>query len=93
MNIFSKNHLNDYIIEESALPDHLIKSVSGDTLVLQTFAQVQPIMNFPDRRIVESSRRIVESHRSLYSSEKPLMQVSVNKKKSQIKFFKIFFSI
>lgn len=73
--INSKNHKDDYIIEESAMPDYLIKSATGTTLLLQTLPMLRPITNFNDIRIVNSSTKFFDMHKAFFNVEKPIMQV------------------
>ncbi len=69
-------HHDTFVIEDTALPDNLIKSATGVDLLLQTLPQLAPIVSFSDKRIVENSQKIFNNHRNFYKFETPIMQVS-----------------
>lgn len=70
-------HHDDYTIEDSDLPDHLIKNSHGETILSQTFPLVAPIRNFSDYRIIENSGRIVNKHFGFFRMEAPILQVFI----------------
>ncbi|XP_064632711.1 protein SSUH2 homolog [Lineus longissimus] len=68
------NHQEDFILEETDLPDELVREVSGNSIFEQTLPQVWPITAYPTEEINENSMRLVEKHRSGFGSERQLMQ-------------------
>lgn len=68
------NHLQDHIVERTALPDHLIRNVQGKVAFQEQQPRVWPINHFPDAEINSASQRIVNQHASAFPCEKLLMQ-------------------
>ena len=68
-------HHDDYTLEETDLPDHLIKNSHGETILSQTFPLLEPIRNFPDYRIIENSGRLINKHYGYFQIESPIQQV------------------
>ena len=63
------------MIEDSNMPDHLIKKCNGEVLLMQNFPQLSPITNFSDQRINFNSARIFQNHSIFLKTEKSIMQV------------------
>lgn len=74
LTIMWTNHLQDHIVERTALPDHLVRSVSGQVAFEEQQRRVWPINHFPDAEINTASQRLVNQHASAFPSEKLLMQ-------------------
>ncbi|KAL4227078.1 hypothetical protein ACF0H5_015052 [Mactra antiquata] len=68
------NHLQDHIVERTALPDHLVRNVQGQVAFQEQQFRVWPINHFPDAEINNASQSIVQQHASAFPSEKLLMQ-------------------
>lgn len=68
------NHLQDHIVERTALPDHLIRSVTGQTAFKEEQPRVWPINHFPDAEINNASQRLVNQHAHAFPTERILMQ-------------------
>ena len=68
-------HHDDYFIKESDLPDSLIKKCNGLLLLNQTSPSVAPIINFSDKRLIETSVRLCEQHNNYLKMENRIMQV------------------
>ncbi|XP_072020919.1 LOW QUALITY PROTEIN: protein SSUH2 homolog [Amphiura filiformis] len=68
------NHLSDYILEGTDMPDELIRDVSGQVIFEQSLPYVWPISHYPVQQINENSIRIVNAHRVAWPNERLLMQ-------------------
>jgi len=68
------NHKQDHVVEKTALPDELIKTVSGQMAFTETQPRVWPINHFPDQEINSASNALVSSHGTKFPSERILMQ-------------------
>ncbi|KAK6176096.1 hypothetical protein SNE40_014446 [Patella caerulea] len=68
------NHLEDHIVERTALPDELIRGVSGQISFEETVPRVWPIVHFPDQEVNMASKNLVTKHASSYANERILMQ-------------------
>ncbi|XP_055881866.1 protein SSUH2 homolog isoform X2 [Biomphalaria glabrata] len=69
-----KNHLEDHIVERTALPDELIRTVSGEVAFEETYPRVWPINHFPESEINAASNTLVSKHKSAFPTERILMQ-------------------
>ncbi|XP_077868667.1 protein SSUH2 homolog [Saccoglossus kowalevskii] len=67
------NHLSDYILEKSDMPDELIRGVSGTTIFEQTLPFVWPISAYPVPEISANSQRLVAEHQT-FNMERQLQQ-------------------
>ncbi|KAG1671925.1 Protein SSUH2 [Nymphon striatum] len=67
-------HLDDHVVERTALPDKLIKTVSGQVALEEEQPRVWPVNHFPDSSINEASSDLVTKHINKYSAERILMQ-------------------
>ncbi len=72
----SINHKNEYIDEATALPDSLIRTVSGDPILCQTAPQLLPITSFENKDLVANSINLFNQHRNFFGMELPMMQVN-----------------
>lgn len=68
------NNVEDYILEETDMPDHLIRDVGGVIVFEQTLDQVWPINAYPVQLVNENSIRLVEKHRQCFPSQRQLKQ-------------------
>ncbi|XP_074645676.1 protein SSUH2 homolog [Tubulanus polymorphus] len=68
------NHLSDFILEGSDMPETLVRDVSGVAIYEQDLPQVWPITSYPVQRINENSVRLIESHRVSFPNERILRQ-------------------
>ncbi|BFZ08343.1 hypothetical protein BsWGS_11382 [Bradybaena similaris] len=68
------NHLDDHIVERTALPDELIRTVSGLTAFEETSPRVWPVNHFPEQEINAASNNIVSKHAGQFTAERILMQ-------------------
>lgn len=68
------NNVMDYIMEDTPMPDELVKTVSGTELFARTLPQVKPISNFPVQQINENSARLVEESRTAFPGQRQLKQ-------------------
>uniref|UniRef100_A0A0B6Z1P1 Protein SSUH2 homolog n=1 Tax=Arion vulgaris TaxID=1028688 RepID=A0A0B6Z1P1_9EUPU len=68
------NHLDDHIVERSALPDILIRDVRGQTAFEEISPRVWPVNHFPEQEINSASNTLVSQHGSQFTSERILMQ-------------------
>jgi hypothetical protein len=68
------NHKEDFILEGTDLPDHLVGGVQGDVVFEQAMFQVWPIQHYPVAQIAQNSVRLVESHRGKFRNERQLQQ-------------------
>ncbi|XP_077993831.1 protein SSUH2 homolog [Glandiceps talaboti] len=69
-----KNHLSDYILEKSDMPDELIRDVSGVILFEQTLLAVWPISCYPVPEINQNSLALVTQHRNAWNDQRKLQQ-------------------
>ncbi|XP_076469589.1 protein SSUH2 homolog isoform X2 [Babylonia areolata] len=69
-----KNHEKDYIVERTALPDQLIRTVSGQVAFEEQYPRVWPINHFPDQEVNTASNSIVTEHSRAFPTERILMQ-------------------
>ncbi|XP_070559145.1 protein SSUH2 homolog isoform X2 [Ptychodera flava] len=67
-------HHDDHIVERTALPDTLIRGVSGETVFNQQHPRVMPITHFPDNNINQASHTLIQRHNTAYAMERILMQ-------------------
>lgn len=67
-------HMDDHIVERTALPDNLIRSVSGQTAFEEESPMVWAVSHFPDQAINQASRQLVDRHRQAYPQERILLQ-------------------
>ncbi|XP_054751524.2 protein SSUH2 homolog isoform X1 [Lytechinus pictus] len=68
------NHLNDNIVERTALPDELIRNVTGQVAFKEENARVWPINHFPDQAINQASKDLVQQHSGAFQLERILQQ-------------------
>lgn len=64
-----KNHDQDYVLETSDLPDHLVTTVGGNVLFEQTLPMVWPVTQYPVREINDNSVNMVNQHRINWPNE------------------------
>ena len=85
------NNVSDHIIERTALPDHLIKGVSGKAvfhaehqlvggyqcqcIVYHFTLQVAPLVTFFEDEVNTASQRLVQQHATQFTSQRILRQV------------------
>nr|KAG5711286.1 hypothetical protein BaRGS_005983 [Batillaria attramentaria] len=74
LTIMWKNHMKDHIVERTALPDHLIRTVSGQVAFEEQQPRVWPINHFPDQEVNTASKAIVTEQSRAYPTERVLMQ-------------------
>uniref|UniRef100_A0A1I8J660 Protein SSUH2 homolog n=1 Tax=Macrostomum lignano TaxID=282301 RepID=A0A1I8J660_9PLAT len=67
-------HVKDFILERTALPDHLIRDVEGTTLFEDTQPLLNPIQSFPEPQVNSQSAGIVQEHRGLAQTGRIWMQ-------------------
>ncbi|XP_030853629.1 protein SSUH2 homolog isoform X1 [Strongylocentrotus purpuratus] len=68
------NHMNDNIVERTALPDELIRNVTGQVAFKEENARIWPINHFPDQAINQASRELVQQHSGAFQQERILQQ-------------------
>lgn len=68
------NHFEDHIVERTALPDELIRGVTGQTAFEEELPMIWPINHFPDQTINIASKQLVDRHRQTYANERMLLQ-------------------
>ncbi|CAG5122731.1 unnamed protein product, partial [Candidula unifasciata] len=68
------NHVEDHIVERTALPSALIRNVRGQTAFEETSTRVWPINHFPEQEINSASSSLVSKHASQFTCERILMQ-------------------
>lgn len=73
----SKNHVTDYIMEDTAMPDELVRTVRGVEIFSQVQPQVWPITAFPVRVVNDASIRLVETAKRAHPLERQLNQVMI----------------
>ncbi|XP_063952493.1 protein SSUH2 homolog [Lytechinus pictus] len=64
------NHVEDNIVERTALPDELIRNVTGKMVFEEELPKVWPITHFPDEAINQASQRIVKRHEDSFKNER-----------------------
>merc|ERR1712038_830179 len=69
-----KNHVDDYILEETDMPDHLVRNAAGNTIFEQTLYQVWPIIAYPVPQINQASTSLVQQHSQGFPGERWLHQ-------------------
>ncbi|XP_060604366.1 protein SSUH2 homolog isoform X2 [Ruditapes philippinarum] len=74
LTILWTNHLQDHIVERTALPDHLIRNVQGQVAFQEQQLRVWAINHFPDAEINTASQRLVAQHATAFPTERILMQ-------------------
>ncbi len=70
-----QNHLDDHIVERTALPNELIRNVQGQLAFEEENPRVWPINHFPDQSINSASSSLVQKHSNKFPTERILMQV------------------
>ena len=75
---FSIDHVEDFIREETDMPDELVRKVSGTKAFEQTLPQVWPIQHYPITEVAQASLRMCDSHRTRWPNERMLHQVSAH---------------
>ncbi|XP_019618474.1 PREDICTED: protein SSUH2 homolog isoform X1 [Branchiostoma belcheri] len=68
------NHVEDHIVERTALPDELIRGVSGQVAFKEEYPRVWPINHFPEAEINNASQNLVQRHSTAYPTERLIMQ-------------------
>ncbi|XP_041347179.1 protein SSUH2 homolog isoform X2 [Gigantopelta aegis] len=68
------NHADDHVVERTALPDELIRGVSGQVSFEESQIKVWPINHFPDAEVNQASNRLITQHNSSFRNERILMQ-------------------
>ncbi|KAF6019655.1 hypothetical protein EB796_022018 [Bugula neritina] len=74
MTISFKNYVTDFILEETDMPDELVRGVRGVEVFNQSLPQVWPITTFPVRAINDNSVRLVEAAKRAHPIERQLNQ-------------------
>ncbi|KAL4226364.1 Protein ssuh2 [Mactra antiquata] len=68
------NHLEDFILEGTDMPDELVRTVGGKLVFEDVKPMVWPIVSYPVKEINDNSVRLVNAHRGAWPSEKILSQ-------------------
>lgn len=68
------NHVDDYILEQTDMPDELVRTVGGKPVFEQTLPQVWPITVYPVREVNENSQNLCNLHRTSFNQERKIMQ-------------------
>ncbi|XP_014680634.1 PREDICTED: protein SSUH2 homolog [Priapulus caudatus] len=68
------NHVSEYVIERTEMPDHLIKNVEGQVILQQQFAAVSPLIGFLDGEMVEASIKMINDDKASHANEYILQQ-------------------
>ncbi|XP_023931689.1 protein SSUH2 homolog [Lingula anatina] len=68
------NHVEDYILEETDMPDTLVRDAVGIGIFEQTMLQVWPITGYPVPQINIASGQLVQKHSQAFPSERQLQQ-------------------
>ncbi|XP_013400639.1 protein SSUH2 homolog isoform X2 [Lingula anatina] len=68
------NHIEDYILEETDMPDELVRDVGGIIIFEQVLPQVWPVTQYPVPQINQNSVALVEKHSRAFPNERQLMQ-------------------
>jgi hypothetical protein len=66
---------SDRVVERTAVPEVLIRSVQGRVAFDEEKAAVWPINFFPDEAVNHASRELLDEHRARFSAEKTIAQV------------------
>lgn len=69
-----KDHSEDFIKEDTPLPDELVKDVSGLIAFQETNMMVWPLNHFPQADINEASKNLIQKHASNFPTERILQQ-------------------
>ncbi|KAL4226035.1 Protein ssuh2 [Mactra antiquata] len=64
------NHIDDYFLESTDMPDDLVKAVEGEVVFEDIQSAVLPLTSFPVQEINEQSKKMIESHKNNWSSER-----------------------
>ncbi|KAI0224419.1 hypothetical protein LSAT2_024583 [Lamellibrachia satsuma] len=67
-------HVDDYVVEETAMPDELIQNVGEMTVFEQNLPQIWPIATYSNAEINENSQRLVDLHKRAFPNERQLRQ-------------------
>jgi hypothetical protein len=73
---FRKVNTSEHIVEDMALPEKLVRFVSGQVAYEEEGAQVIPLQGFPDEAINMASAQLVQDHLRKYQDQRILAQVS-----------------
>ena len=69
--------MEDFIKEDTDMPDELVRDVTGDLLFEQTLPLVWPIQHFADPNVAQASVSLCNKHRSAWPNCRLLHQVRV----------------
>lgn len=69
-----KNNIGDHVVERTALPDHLIKNVTGKIVFQAQHTQVAPLVSFSEQEINTASQRLTQQHASQFVGQRILQQ-------------------
>lgn len=69
-----RNHIDNHVVERTALPDELIVDSQGTEIFSQEQLRVWPVTAFHDAAVNEGSKRLVEQHSNQFNTERILMQ-------------------
>lgn len=64
-------------MEDMALPEQLVRFVSGQVAYEEEGPQVIPLQGFPDEAINMASAQLVQEHQRKYQDQRILAQVSL----------------
>jgi hypothetical protein len=67
---------SEHIVEDMALPEQLVRFVSGQVAYEEEGPQVIPLQGFPDEAINMASAQLVQDHLRKYQDQRILAQVS-----------------
>lgn len=67
---------SEHIVEDMALPEKLVRFVSGQVAYEEEGPQVFPLQGFPDEAINMASAQLVQEHLRKYQDQRILAQVS-----------------
>lgn len=73
---FRKVNTSEHIVEDMALPEKLVRFVSGQVAYEEEGPQVIPLQGFPDEAINMASAQLVQDHLRKYQDQRILAQVS-----------------
>jgi len=68
------NYKKDYILEQTEMPDELVRTVEGEQIFQQTQLQVNPLMAFPVKAVNDNSHRLIEEEKVGHPSERQINQ-------------------
>ncbi|XP_022254618.1 protein SSUH2 homolog isoform X2 [Limulus polyphemus] len=68
------NHIDEHVVEHSAVPDEKIKSGSGQVVFEEEDEKLWPVNHFPDTTINMASFQLVQKHATAFSAERILRQ-------------------